>query len=76
MSAIFPFRALRPVPDAAARVASVPYDVVSSDEARVLAEGNPVSFLHVSRPETPRSEIAISRLSRRRSASRFFSSGP
>ena len=39
------------VPDAAARVASVPYNVVSSDEARVLAEGNPVSFLHVSRPE-------------------------
>jgi uncharacterized protein (DUF1015 family) len=51
MSAIFPFRALRPVPDAAARVASVPYDVVSSDEARALAQGNPLSFLHVSRPE-------------------------
>jgi uncharacterized protein (DUF1015 family) len=51
MSAIFPFRALRPVPDAASRVASVPYDVVNSDEARALAEGNPVSFLHVSRPE-------------------------
>jgi uncharacterized protein (DUF1015 family) len=51
MSAIFPFRALRPVPDVAARVASVPYDVVSSDEARTLAQGNPLSFLHVSRPE-------------------------
>lgn len=51
MSAIYPFAALRPSPDAAAAVASVPYDVVSSDEARVLAAGNPLSFLHVSRPE-------------------------
>jgi uncharacterized protein (DUF1015 family) len=51
MSAIFPFRALRPVPAAAARVAAVPYDVVSTEEARALAEGNPISFLHVSRPE-------------------------
>ena len=32
-------------------MASVPYDVVSSDEARALASGNSVSFLHVSRPE-------------------------
>jgi uncharacterized protein (DUF1015 family) len=51
MSSIYPFRALRPVPDAAARVASVPYDVVNSAEARTLAAGNPLSFLHVSRPE-------------------------
>lgn len=51
MSAIYPFRALRPVPRTAHLVASVPYDVVSSDEARALAEGNPLSFLHVSRPE-------------------------
>ncbi|MDH4063520.1 MAG: DUF1015 family protein [Acidobacteriota bacterium] len=51
MSAIFPFVALRPAPDAASRVASVPYDVVSTDEARALASGNPLSFLHVSRPE-------------------------
>lgn len=51
MSAIYPFRALRPAPKAAAAVASVPYDVVSSEEARVLAEGNPLSFLRVSRPE-------------------------
>src|SRR5512139_2712877 len=51
MSAIFPFRALRPVPGAAARVAAVPYDVVSTDEARALAAGNELSFLHVSRPE-------------------------
>jgi uncharacterized protein (DUF1015 family) len=51
MSAIFPFAALRPAPGAAAAVAAVPYDVVSTDEARALAAGNPLSFLHVSRPE-------------------------
>jgi uncharacterized protein (DUF1015 family) len=51
MSAIYPFAALRPSPKAAAAVASVPYDVVTSDEARALAAGNPLSFLRVSRPE-------------------------
>ena len=51
MAALAPFRALRPSPSAAARVAAVPYDVVSADEARALAAGNPVSFLHVSRAE-------------------------
>ncbi|MEZ5287036.1 MAG: DUF1015 domain-containing protein [Vicinamibacterales bacterium] len=51
MSSIYPFAALRPEPGAAARVASVPYDVVSTDEARALAADNPLSFLHVSRPE-------------------------
>jgi uncharacterized protein (DUF1015 family) len=51
MSAIFPFAALRPEPIVASRVASVPYDVVNTEEARALAAGNPLSFLHVSRPE-------------------------
>lgn len=51
MSAIFPFAALRPTPTAAAAVAAVPYDVVNTEEARALAAGNPLSFLHVSRPE-------------------------
>jgi uncharacterized protein (DUF1015 family) len=51
MSAIYPFAALRPTPQSAAAVASVPYDVVNADEARALAAGNPLSFLHVSRPE-------------------------
>ena len=51
MSAIYPFAALRPAPHAASAVAAVPYDVVSTDEARALAAGNPLSFLHVSRPE-------------------------
>ena len=46
-----PFAALRPVPEKAAALASVPYDVVDTAEARALAAGNPDSFLHVSRPE-------------------------
>ncbi len=48
---IKPFAALRPTPSRAAQVAAVPYDVVDTAEARVLAAGNPESFLHVSRPE-------------------------
>jgi uncharacterized protein (DUF1015 family) len=48
---LHPFRALHPTREAAARVASPPYDVVSSEEAAALAEGNPDSFLHVVRPE-------------------------
>jgi uncharacterized protein (DUF1015 family) len=51
VAVIRPFRALRPQPDRAQQVASVPYDVVNTDEARALADGNPLSFLHVSRPE-------------------------
>ncbi len=51
MAIIRPFRALRPQPERAQEVASVPYDVVNTDEARALAEGMPLSFLHVSRPE-------------------------
>ena len=51
MAIIRPFRALRPVPPAAAAVAAVLYDVVSTGEARRLAADNPLSFLHVSRAE-------------------------
>jgi uncharacterized protein (DUF1015 family) len=51
MAVIAPFRALRPTPPSASAVAAVPYDVVSADEARALAAGNPLSFLHVSRAE-------------------------
>ena len=51
MATIVPFRALRPLPEHAAAVSSVPYDVVSTEEARELADGNPLSFLHVTRPE-------------------------
>ncbi len=51
MSTVRPFRALRPAPSNAVRVASPPYDVVNTAEARALARGNPDSFLRVSRPE-------------------------
>jgi uncharacterized protein (DUF1015 family) len=51
MATLHPFRALRPKSDQAVRVAAVPYDVVNTDEARALASGNPLSFLHVSRAE-------------------------
>ena len=51
MAVIRPFSALRPPADRATAVASVPYDVVNTDEARALAANNPLSFLHVSRPE-------------------------
>jgi uncharacterized protein (DUF1015 family) len=51
MATLHPFRALRPKPESAADVGAVPYDVVSTDEARALADGNPLSFLRVSRAE-------------------------
>jgi uncharacterized protein (DUF1015 family) len=51
MASIHPFRALRPAPDRAAAVSSVPYDVVNTEEAGQLASGNPLSFLHVTRSE-------------------------
>ncbi|MCB0719938.1 MAG: DUF1015 domain-containing protein [Bacteroidetes bacterium] len=51
MATLHPFKALRPNPDHVRDVACVPYDVIDSDEARQLAEGNPHSFLHVIRPE-------------------------
>jgi uncharacterized protein (DUF1015 family) len=48
---IRPFAALRPRPEHAAAVAAPPYDVLSSDEARVRAAGKPYSFLHISKAE-------------------------
>lgn len=51
MTLIRPFAGLRVRPEAAARVAAPPYDVMNTDEARRMAAGNPDSFLHVSRPE-------------------------
>lgn len=51
MSVIKPFRGYRPAPDLAAKIASLPYDVVNSEEARELARDNPLSFLHVGKPE-------------------------
>jgi len=51
MARIRPFPSGRPPRRLASRVASVPYDVVDTREARALAAGNPLSFLHVCRPE-------------------------
>ena len=51
MATLRPFRALRPSPVDAATLAAVPYDVVSTEEARALADGNLQSFLRVSRAE-------------------------
>jgi uncharacterized protein (DUF1015 family) len=51
MATLYPFRALRPDAATAPRIAAVPYDVVNTEEARALADGNPLSFLRVSRAE-------------------------
>jgi uncharacterized protein (DUF1015 family) len=51
MATVHPFRAVRPLPEYLEEIASVPYDVISTEEARDLAEGKPRSFLHVVRPE-------------------------
>lgn len=51
MAIVRPFKGYRPNPELVARVAARPYDVLNSAEARVEAEGNPYSFLHVGKPE-------------------------
>ena len=51
MALIKPFKGLRPNKEVAVRLAAPPYDVLSSEEAREMAKANPVSFLHVSKPE-------------------------
>ncbi len=51
MAIIFPFKAVRPQINLAKEVASPPYDVLSSDEARTLASSHQHSFLHVTKSE-------------------------
>ena len=51
MAKFLAFHGLLPEPEKAALVSAVPYDVVNTQEAAALAVGNPLSFLHVSRPE-------------------------
>lgn len=51
MAIISPFKALRPQPEKAASVASRPYDVLNSEEARIEVKDNPYSFLHVTKSE-------------------------
>jgi len=51
MAIIKPFRALRPQPQLAKQVASLPYDVLNSAEAKIAAQGNSHSFLHITKSE-------------------------
>lgn len=51
MAIIIPFKALRPEVKYAKQVASLPYDVLSSKEAKVHAQGNSASFLHITKSE-------------------------
>ena len=51
MLKVKPFRALRPSPELADKVSSLPYDVMNTKEAVQLAAGNEVSFLHIIRSE-------------------------
>ncbi|MCH5347559.1 MAG: DUF1015 domain-containing protein [Muribaculaceae bacterium] len=51
MAKVKPFRGVRPPRDMVTRVASRPYDVLNSDEARAEADGNPSSLYHIIKPE-------------------------
>jgi len=51
MITIKPFKALRPEAQHAKQVASRPYDVLNSKEAKIEAQGNPCSFLHITKSE-------------------------
>lgn len=51
MAVVRPFRGVRPNPELAHKVAALPYDVMNREEAKKMAEGNPYSYLHVSRSE-------------------------
>ena len=51
MPIFVPFKAYRPTPDKAKAVACRPYDVLNAKEAKLEAQGNPLSFYHVIKPE-------------------------
>ena len=51
MAILRPFKAIRPKAEYAEKVGALPYDVMNSDEARLMVEGNPYSFLHVDKAE-------------------------
>ena len=62
------FRAVRPASEKAEKVAALPYDVVSREEARKIGEKNPESFLHIDRAEMdldPETDLMIRRFIRR-----------
>ena len=45
------FKAVRPLPETAEKIAALPYDVMNSEEAREMVKGNDLSFLHVDKAE-------------------------
>jgi len=51
MAVLKPFKGIRPPVELASKVASRPYDVLNSEEARVEANGNPYTLLHIIKPE-------------------------
>ncbi|HPT83052.1 MAG TPA: DUF1015 family protein [Limnochordia bacterium] len=51
MAVIKPFRAVRPAEELASQIAALPYDVMNSQEAKTMVEGNPLSFLRIDRAE-------------------------
>ena len=51
MAVFRPFKAIRPTPEYASKVAALPYDVMNSKEAAEMVKGNPCSFLHVDKAE-------------------------
>ena len=51
MAVLHPFKGYRPTKELCAAIAALPYDVMSSAEAREMVEGDPYSFLHVDRAE-------------------------
>lgn len=57
MAVIRPFKALRPTKEKSQQVASVPYDVVDREEAKHAADGNPLSYLHITRSEIDLPEV-------------------
>ena len=59
MAQIKPFKAIRPKPELAEKVAELPYDVVSSQEAAEIAKGNTYSFFHISKPEIDMGNVDV-----------------
>lgn len=51
MSIIRPFKGYRPTQELCSKVAALPYDVMTSDEAREMVKDNPYSFLHIDKAE-------------------------
>lgn len=51
MATIRPFKGIRPIEELASKIAALPYDVMNSEEAREMVEGNPYSFLHIDKAE-------------------------